>query len=265
MTAPLSPEDVRALKSLIGWWEQSGVEALPPLPAPKAAASSSIAPPPAASEARATGAQARQAGFGAAPTQDGRGLAQAAQSVDELKLALDAFDGCPLKATATQLVFARGNPQGDVMVVGEAPGRDEDREGVPFVGPAGHLLDKMLSAIGLDDTRALITNVVYWRPPGNRKPTDAEIEACRPFAERHIELVKPKALVFAGGIAAQSLLRSKDGIMTLRGRWHDYTLSDGTVIPALPMYHPAFLLRRPQEKAKSWQDLLSMKAKLASL
>ena len=216
-------------------------------------------------EARATGAQARQAGFGAAPPQNGRAMAQAAQTVGELKQALDAFDGCPLKATATQTVYARGNPQADVMVVGEAPGRDEDREGAPFIGQAGQLLDRMLAAIGLNETSAYITNVVFWRPPGNRKPTDAEIEACLPFAERHIELVRPKVIVFAGGISAQSLLHSKAGIMALRGRWHDYTLSDGTVIPALPMYHPAFLLRRPQEKAKSWQDLLSLKAKLAAL
>ena len=261
MTAPLNPEDIRALKSLISWWEQSGVEALPPLPAPKSA---QPALPP-SMEARATGAQARQAGFGAAPTQNGRAMAQAAQTVGELKQALDAFDGCPLKATATQTVYARGNPQADVMVVGEAPGRDEDREGAPFIGQAGQLLDRMLAAIGLNETSAYITNVVFWRPPGNRKPTDAEIEACLPFAERHIELVRPKVIVFAGGISAQSLLHSKAGIMALRGRWHDYTLSDGTVIPALPMYHPAFLLRRPQEKAKSWQDLLSLKAKLAAL
>ena len=261
MTAPLNPEDIRALKSLIGWWEQSGVEALPPLPVPKSA---QPAPPPSV-EARATGAQARQAGFGAAPTQDGRAMAQAAQSLNELKQALDAFDGCPLKATATQAVFARGNPQADVMIVGEAPGREEDREGAPFIGQAGHLLDRMLAAIGLDETTAYITNVVFWRPPGNRKPTDAEIETCLPFAQRHIELARPKLVVLAGGIAAQSLLHSKNGIMALRGRWHDYTLGDGTVIPALPMYHPAFLLRRPQEKAKSWQDLLSLKAKLAAL
>ena len=261
MTAPLNPEDIRALKSLISWWEQSGVEALPPLPAPKSA---QPAPPP-SMEARATGAQARQAGFGGAPTQNGRAMAQAAQTVGELKQALDAFDGCPLKATATQTVYARGNPQADVMVVGEAPGRDEDREGAPFIGQAGQLLDRMLAAIGLNETSAYITNVVFWRPPGNRKPTDAEIEACLPFAERHIELVRPKVIVFAGGISAQSLLHSKAGIMALRGRWHDYTLSDGTVIPALPMYPPAFLLRRPQEKAKSWQDLLSLKAKLAAL
>ena len=261
MTAPLNPEDIRALKSLIGWWEQSGVEALPPLPAPKSA---QPAPPP-SMDARATGAQARQAGFGAAPTQDGRAMAQAAQTVDELKQALDAYDGCPLKATATRTVFARGNPQADVMVVGEAPGRDEDREGIPFIGQAGDLLDRMLAAIGLDETSAYITNVVFWRPPGNRKPTDAEIDACLPFAERHIALVKPKVIVLAGGISAQSLLHSKTGIMALRGRWHDYTLGDGIVIPALPMYHPAFLLRRPQEKAKSWQDLLSLKAKLAAL
>jgi DNA polymerase len=261
MTAPLNPEDIRALKSLISWWEQSGVEALPPLPAPKTA---QPAPPPSV-EARATGAQARQAGFGAAPTQNGRAIAQAAQTLDELKQALDAYDGCPLKATATQTVFARGNPQADVMVIGEAPGREEDREGVPYIGPAGQLLDRMLKAIGLDETSAYITNVVFWRPPGNRKPTDAEIETCLPFAERHIELVRPKFIVLAGGIAAQSLLHSKTGIMALRGRWHDYKLGDGTVIPALPMYHPAFLLRRPQEKAKSWQDLLSLKAKLAAL
>lgn len=261
MTAPLTPENIRALKSLIGWWEQAGVEALPPLPAPKSA---QPAPPPAL-EARATGAQARQAGFGAAPTQNGRAMAQAAQSLDDLRQALEAFDGCPLKATATQTVFARGNPQADVLVMGEAPGREEDRDGAPFVGPTGHLLDRMLAAIGLDETKAYITNVVFWRPPGNRKPTDAEIDACLPFAERHIELVRPKLIVLAGGIAAQSLLRSKTGIMALRGRWHDYTLGDGTVIPALPMYHPAFLLRRPQEKAKSWQDLLSLKAKLAAL
>ena len=134
MTAPLNPEDIRALKSLISWWEQSGVEALPPLPAPKSA---QPAPPP-SMEARATGAQARQAGFGAAPTQNGRAMAQAAQTVGELKQALDAFDGCPLKATATQTVYARGNPQADVMVVGEAPGRDEDREGAPFI--AEHII-----------------------------------------------------------------------------------------------------------------------------
>ncbi len=247
MTAPLNPEDIRALKSLISWWEQSGVEALPPLPAPKSA---QPAPPP-SMEARATGAQARQAGFGAAPTQNGRAMAQAAQTVGELKQALDAFDGCPLKATATQTVYARGNPQADVMVVGEAPGRDEDREGAPFIGQAGQLLDRMLAAIGLDETSAYITNVVFWRPPGNRKPTDAEIEACLPFAERHIELVRPKVIVFAGGISAQSLLHSKAGIMALRGRWHDYTLSDGTMIPPCPCTTPpsCCVVRRRRPKA----------------
>jgi len=260
MTAPLSPDDVRALKSLIGWWTQAGVETLPPLPAAKSAH-----PAPAPADQRATAAQARQAGFGAAPAQDGRAMAQAAGDIAALQAALNTFEGCPLKATATQTVFARGNPDADVMVVGEAPGRDEDRQGAPFVGRSGQLLDRMLASIGLTETNCYITNLVFWRPPGNRKPTDVEIEACRPFAERHIELMRPKILVFAGGISAQTLLRAKGGIMSLRGRWADYTLSDGHAIPALPMYHPAFLLRRPQEKAKSWQDLLSLKAKLDAL
>jgi len=260
MTAPLSPEDVRALKSLIGWWTQAGVETLPPLPVPKSQAPA--APP---QDQRATAAQARQAGFGAAPAQDGKAMAQAAQDLDALRKTIGAFEGCPLKATASSMVFARGNPQADVMIIGEAPGREEDREGKPFVGPTGQMLDRMLAAIGLDETSAYITNLVFWRPPGNRKPTDSEIEACRPFTERHIALAKPKLIVLAGGISAASLLRAKGGIMSLRGRWAEYEVGDGSTIPALPMLHPAFLLRRPQEKAKAWQDLLSLKARLGAL
>jgi len=191
-------------------------------------------------------------------------MAKTATDIDALRKALEMFDGCPLKATATQTVFARGNPQADVMVMGEAPGRDEDREGAPFVGRSGRLLDRMLATIGLDESNCYITNVVFWRPPGNRKPAETEIEACRPFVERHIELVKPKILVLAGGISTQALLRTKNGIMAMRGRWEEYTLADGSTIAALPMYHPAFLLRRPQEKARSWQDLLSLKAKLGA-
>ena len=148
------------------------------------------------------------------------------------------------------------------MVVGEAPGREEDIAGAPFVGRSGQLLDRMLAAIGLGPEDAYITNVVFWRPPGNRKPTDGEIAACRPFAERHIALVKPEFLVFAGGIAAQSMLRSNVGITALRGRWGAFTPEGGAAIPALPLYHPAFLLRRPQEKARAWEDLLSLKARL---
>lgn len=266
MAAPLSPDDIAALESLIDWWEGAGVDALPPLPEETAAARPAARERPAPqnqqAQPTATPAAARAAGYGAPPSQDGRKLAAEAADLTTLRAALDAFDGCPLKATATQLVFARGNPQARVMVVGEAPGRDEDAQGAPFVGKAGQLLDRMLAAIGLDETSAYITNVVFWRPPGNRKPTDAEIEACRPFAERHIELVKPDVLVMAGGISTQTLLRTSAGIMSTRGRWMEYALSDGTKIPALPMYHPAFLLRRPQEKAKAWADLLSLKAGL---
>jgi DNA polymerase len=189
-------------------------------------------------------------------------MAKAAGDLDALKAALAEFNGCPLKATARNLVFARGNPDAKVMIIGEAPGRDEDAEGAPFVGRAGQLLDRMLAAIGLDETSAYITNVVFWRPPGNRKPTDQEIEACRPFVERHIELVKPDVLVLAGGISAQTLLRAKAGITSLRGRWAEFQTSAGAKLPVLPIFHPAFLLRRPQEKAKAWADLLSLKAKL---
>jgi DNA polymerase len=266
MAAPLSPDDIAALESLVDWWDGAGVEALPPLPEETASARPASRERPAARDRRApataTPAAARAAGFGTAPIQDGRKIAAEAADLAALRAALESFDGCPLKATATQLVFARGNPEARVMVVGEAPGRDEDAEGKPFVGKAGQLLDRMLGAIGLDETSAYITNVVFWRPPGNRKPTDAEIEACRPFVERHIELVKPDLLVMAGGISTQTLLRTSSGIMSTRGRWMDYALPDGAKIPALPMYHPAFLLRRPQEKAKAWADLLSLKAKL---
>jgi uracil-DNA glycosylase family 4 len=140
--------------------------------------------------------------------------------VDELKQALEAFDGCPLKATATQLVFARGNPQATSWWWAKRRGGRRTAKARPFVGRPGSCWTRCSAAIGLDETSAYITNVVFWRPPGNRKPTDAEIEACRPFAERHIALVKPNVLVFAGGIAAQTLLRTKSGIMSQRGRWH---------------------------------------------
>lgn len=269
MSLPLSPDDVRVLKSLTHWWEQAGIEPLAPLPearpsgrpARPAAPQRPDAPAPALS--RATPQAARAAGFGAPPPgEDARAVAARADTLDALKAALTGYDGCTLKVTATQLVFARGNPEARVMVVGEAPGREEDIAGAPFVGPSGQLLDRMLGAIGLGPDDVYISNVVFWRPPGNRKPTDAEIAACRPFAERHIALVKPEFLVLAGGIAAQSMLRVNDGITALRGRWGEFTPGGGAPIPALPIYHPAFLLRRPQEKARAWEDLLSLKARL---
>lgn len=191
-------------------------------------------------------------------------MARAAGDVAALKAAVESFDGCDLKRTARNTVFARGNPAAPLMVIGEGPGQDEDREGVPFVGRSGQLLDRMLTAIGLDESSAYITNVVFWRPPGNRKPSTEEIEICRPFVERHIALAKPRLILLAGGISTQAMLKTPQGIMALRGRWTQITV-EGHSAPALPTFHPAFLLRRPQEKAKAWADLLSLQEKLEEL
>lgn len=191
-------------------------------------------------------------------------MARAAGDIAALKAAIESFDGCELKRTARNTVFARGNAAAPLMVIGEGPGQEEDREGLPFVGRSGQLLDRMLAAIGLDETSAYITNVVFWRPPGNRKPSSEEIEMCRPFVERHIALAKPRFILLAGGISTQALLKSPQGIMALRGRWSEISV-DGHTVPALPTYHPAFLLRRPQEKAKAWADLLSLAERLEEL
>ena len=199
-----------------------------------------------------------------------RASASAAHSLEELKAALAAFEGCALKATATNLVFADGNPKARLMLVGEAPGEHEDRQGKPFVGPAGWLLDKMLASIGLDRQAedparsAYIANVLPWRPPGNRSPTDGEIAACLPFIQRHIELIDPAVLVFLGGISAKSLLARPEGITRLRGKWFEYG-SPGLPrpLPALAVFHPAYLLRNPGSKRETWRDLLAVRAKLA--
>lgn len=272
MSHPLSPDDIAALQSAVDWWADAGIEALPPLPEetrpkPQARQAPQRREPqqtPREPRQTASPAAAQAAGYGALPDQDGAAMARAATDIEALKAALGEYNGCPLKATARNLVFARGNPEAKVMLVGEAPGRDEDAEGKPFLGEAGQLLDKMLAAIGLDETSAYITNLVFWRPPGNRKPTDQEISACTPFTARHIELIKPDVLVLVGGISTQTLLGAKQGITALRGKWADYQCEDGTSIPALPIFHPAFLVRRPQEKAKAWADLLSLKGKLGS-
>lgn len=189
--------------------------------------------------------------------------AAAAQSLAELRDRLLAFEGCGLKATATQLVFGDGNPNAKIMFVGEAPGADEDRQGVPFVGRAGQLLDRMLASIGLDRSRVYIANVVPWRPPGNRTPTPLETAACLPFVRRQIELVDPKILVCLGAAAAQALLGCKDGIMRARGRWHRYRCG-GKEIRALAMLHPAYLLRQPAQKKLAWQDLRTLAKEIES-
>jgi DNA polymerase len=190
-----------------------------------------------------------------------REAAGGAQTLDELRALLDAFEGCMLRATATQLVFAAGNPAARVMFVGEAPGRDEDISGVPFVGRSGQLLDRMMAAIGLDRGSAYIANVVPWRPPGNRTPTPQETAICLPFIRRQIELADPDILVCLGQPATQTLLGTKEGITRTRGRWLKF--DTGTrEIAALATYHPAFLLRSPLQKRLAWRDFLALKKAL---
>ena len=193
-----------------------------------------------------------------------REAARAAPDLAALKEALARFDGVSLSKTATNLVFADGNPKAKVMLVGEAPGADEDRLGLPFVGVSGQLLDRMMAAIGLDRTSFYITNVCFWRPPGNRKPTDLELAAQKPFVERHIELVAPRVLVLVGAAAAQGLLGTTEGITRLRGRWFQYRPGAGEqAIPALPIFHPAYLLRQPAQKRETWRDLLKLREVLS--
>ncbi len=186
-----------------------------------------------------------------------------AKTLEGLKAEMAAFTGCGLKKTAKNLVFADGNPHAEVMMVGEAPGEDEDRQGLPFVGVSGKLLDRMVSFIGLDRTTFYITNIVPWRPPGNRNPTDQEIAACLPFIERHIALVKPKVLVFLGGVSVKSLLKTKDGITKLRGKKmvYNYVDAEGNAqsCTAIPMFHPAYLLRTSTHKRLAWRDWLMLK------
>ena len=198
--------------------------------------------------------------------EDARGVAQRCTMVAELEAAVRAFEGCALKRTAKNTVFADGVAGAPVMIVGEAPGNDEDRQGKPFVGVSGQLLDRMFDAIGLSRTRDLyITNILFWRPPGNRTPTLAEQATCMAFTRRHIELAKPKLVVLAGGTAAKSVLDTTEGIMRLRGKWQTLALDDGSSVPALPTLHPAYLLRTPASKRQSWSDLLSIDAKLREL
>lgn len=228
--------------------------ALAPRPAPGAAPNLRAQPAEARPRA-ATPLGATEAETGA------RRIAQTAETLIELEAALRNFDGCGLKTTATNLCFFRGAARADVMLIGEAPGRDEDLAGKPFVGRAGQLLDKMLAAIGLSEEDVHITNIVYWRPPGNRTPTPQEALACRPFLERQIELVAPKMLVAVGGSAAKEVLGANEGIMRLRGKWREIAIGERT-IPAIATLHPAYLLRTPAAKQLAWMDLLQIKSKL---
>jgi uracil-DNA glycosylase len=185
-----------------------------------------------------------------------------ATTLNDLQTELAAFDGCALKKTALNLVFGEGNPDAGLMLIGEAPGADEDRQGKPFVGRSGQLLAKMLAAINIYTREDYyITNLLPWRPPGNRTPTDAEVAACMPFLQRHIELVNPRIIVLLGGPATKALLQRTEGITRLRGKWLELVVN-GKTVPVLPMFHPAALLRNPAQKRQAWGDLLSLKAKL---
>jgi DNA polymerase len=196
---------------------------------------------------------------------EARELAARSHNLVELKTALAGFDGCALKPMAKNLCFADGNPSAKLMLIGEAPGRDEDLAGVPFVGRAGQLLDRMLAAAGLERSKDVwITNTVFWRPPGNRVPSTEETEVCRPFLERQIELLQPDLILALGGAAAKQLLDAPGGIMRLRGKWHEIEVA-GRQYDVLPTLHPAYLLRNPVAKKLAWRDLLIMLEKRAQL
>jgi uracil-DNA glycosylase len=194
-------------------------------------------------------------------------LAQGCKTLDELKAALQAYDGCALKTFATNTVIADGQSNARVMVIGEAPGEDEDRQGLPFVGVSGKLLDRMLASVGLDRTKNVyITNIVFWRPPGNRKPTSDEIVQCLPFVQRQIEILDPALLLLIGGPSASTLLANPQGITKIRGKWLDYkTPGLPRPIPAMATFHPAYLLRSPQQKRLAWRDLLMFRRRFDQL
>jgi uracil-DNA glycosylase family 4 len=227
----------------------------PPRAEPPSLAARLQAPPPprpvAAAESAGTAAAAAHA--------------NAAESLAALERAIGAFEGCALRLTATHTVFADGNPAAPLMLIGEAPGAEEDRLGKPFVGKSGQLLDRMLATIGIARaTGACITNVLYWRPPGNRKPTPGEIAACLPFVRRHIALVRPRIVMLCGGTAASALLDTAEGITRLRGRWFELAVPGlDAPVATIATYHPSYLLRSPERKREAWRDLLAVQARLA--
>jgi uracil-DNA glycosylase family 4 len=272
---PIAPDPAPTVQQLLAFYLEAGVDcalgevpvnrlADPDVaPAPRAAAPApprSLTPPPpaAAVAARTEAMVAPEAAINSA-----REAARTAPTLEALRQLLENFDGCALKHTATRLVFSDGNPQARVMFVGEAPGRDEDIEGLPFVGRSGKLLDRMIAAIGLDRSQAYIANVIPWRPPGNRTPTPQETQICLPFIQRQIELVNPDLLVTLGNPSTQTLLQTREGIMRTRGKWFDYDTGTRS-IRAIATFHPAYLLRSPSYKRMSWQDLRAIAKALES-
>ncbi len=265
-----------AARALLAFWRAAGVD-MDGAEAVYAAApvrkAEPAAPAPKASVTRRelsggrTGAAPRLRAAPPSGPDDARALAAAARNVAELRTAVENFEGCALKATARNTVFSDGVEDAPVLLIGEAPGKEEDEQAKPFVGRSGKLLDRMLAQIGLDRRQnILISNTIYWRPPGNRDPTQGEIVACLPFVERLIELKRPRLLILAGKAAAHTVLRRADGVMKLRGRRLNYT-GDGTTPPinAMVMLHPAYLLRQPQQKRLAWADLLLAEAWLEEL
>lgn len=196
--------------------------------------------------------------------EEARALAKSASSIDELKQIISEFKGCNLRQSAKNTVFADGNSAAPIMFIGGGPARDEDRQGVPFVGPIGQLFDKMLAAIELDRNKSYLTNIIPWRPPGNRTPVPHEIELCRPFVERHIELINPKLLVLMGNVSSKTLLGTNKSILSMRGTWAEYDIG-GNKVPVMPMLHPEHLLKNPASKRNAWKDLLAISAKLKEL
>lgn len=271
----MTPEPAPTIKQLLAFYLEAGVdcaladEAVNRLSDPAAAAVTApaasepalpqpVRPQPAVMPApRGEVAAAPEAAIASA-----RDAARTAPSLEALRALLETFDGCALKHTATRLVFSDGNPQARIMFVGEAPGRDEDIEGLPFVGRSGKLLDRMIAAIGLDRSKAYIANVIPWRPPGNRTPTPQETQICLPFIQRQIELVNPDVLVTLGNPSTQTLLQTREGIMRTRGKWLNYDTGTRT-IRAIATFHPAYLLRSPSYKRMSWLDLRAIAKALA--
>jgi len=250
-----------ATESLLAFWRDAGVDAcFGDAPVDR----THVQPPPALKAVAKATATVTPVVDASDAVAEARRLAAGADTLEALGEAIAAFEGCSLRGLgARQAVFARGNPEAEVLVIGEGPGAEEDARGQPFVGKAGQLLDRMLAEAGLEG-RVFITNTVFWRPPGNRTPTPAEQAACAPFVERAFALLKPKAVLLVGAAASKAVLGADEGIMKLRGQWREWRLAEGGVsAPALPTLHPAFLLRQPIAKRQAWADMLSLAARLA--
>jgi uracil-DNA glycosylase family 4 len=265
MNAPadISPQDARALEALLAFWADAGVEATyEDAPVDRLAAPPPPPPTPLRPTAPAVLSAAGAVDVDAAAAQ-ARALAAACSDMDALAAVIAGFEGCPLRELgARQAVFSRGRADAPLMIIGEGPGAEEDARGQPFVGRAGQLLDRMLTAAGLAD-RVFITNTVFWRPPGNRTPTPDEQRACAPFVERAFDLLRPRVVLLLGAAAARSVLRAEEGVMKLRGQWRDWRLPEGGAeAPVMTTLHPAFLLRQPQAKAAVWADMLEVAARL---